>query len=301
MLQRFSVSNQEMSAIRPPERVIEPRENEKKAFLNLLADEDQHVYHTIRAKILSYGHGAVRWLQPCTLSSDPVLRRRSVEIIQHLSRQASDNRFIAFCLTQSQDLDPEEGALLLARTQYPDINPLAYQALFDSYAADLREQVDPSAPAEQIIAIINDFLFEQLGYCGNEEDYFDPDNSYLNRVVDRRTGNPISLCSVYLFVARRLRLPLVGIGMPGRFLCRFQTATEEIFIDAFNRGKLLTKAECRKYLIQTRNGFKESDLAPFTNRGTLLRMCSNLHEIYSHLGLAEEVTRFQRYIVALAR
>jgi regulator of sirC expression with transglutaminase-like and TPR domain len=281
--------------------VLEPRETEKKAFLNLLADEDPTVYHAIRAKILTYGHGAVRWLQPCTLSSDPVLRRRAIEIIQHLSRQASDNRFIAFCLSQSQDLDAEEGALLLARTQYPDINPLAYQALFDSYAADLREQIDPAAPAEQTIAAINHFLFEQLGYSGNEEDYYDPDNSYINRVVDRRTGNPISLCSIYLFVARRLRLPLVGIGMPGHFLCRFQTATEELFIDAFNRGKLLTKAECRKYLIQTRDSFKESDLSPVTNRGTILRMCSNLHAIYTQLALTEEMTRFQRYIVALAR
>lgn len=295
------VSNQEMSTISPPERVLEPRETEKKAFLNLLADEDPAVYHAIRAKILSYGPGAVRWLQPCTLSSDPVLRRRAIEIIQHFSRQAADNHFIAFCLNQGWELDVEEGALLLARTQCPDINLLAYQALFDSYAADLREQVNPGASSEQIIAVINHYLFEQLGYCGNEENYYDPDNSYLNRVVDRRTGNPISLCCIYLFVARRLRLPLAGIGMPGHFLCRFQTATEEIYIDAFNRGKLLTKAECRKFLVQTRDSFKESDLAPVTGRGTVLRMCSNLHAIYSKLGLAEEVTRFQRYIVALAK
>lgn len=305
MLHRADVSKQEMSAIRPaermPERVIEPRETEKQAFFNLLSDEEPSIYHATRAKILTYGHGAIRWLQPCTLSSDPVLRRRAIEIIQHLARQASDNRFIAYCLSQSQEMDVEEGALLLAQTQYPDVNVLAYQALFDSYAADLREQVDPGAPADQIIAVINHYLFEQLGYCGNEENYYDPDNSYLSRVVDRRTGNPISLCCIYLFVARRLKLPLAGIGMPGHFLCRFQTPTEEIYIDAFNRGKLLTKAECRKYLMQTRDIFKETDLAPVTGRGTILRMCSNLHAIYSKVELSEEITRLQRYIVALAR
>lgn len=290
-----------MSSVGAPERLVEPRETERKALLNLLADDDASVYHTIRAKILSYGQGVTRWLQPCTLSSDPVLRRRATEIIQFLARQDSDNRFIAFCLNQSQELDVEEGSLLLARTQYPDINVLAYQALFDSYAADLREQIDPAAPAEHIIAVINHYLFEELGYRGNEENYYDPDNSYLNRVVDRRTGNPISLCSIYLFVARRLKLPLAGIGMPGHFLCRFQTPTEEIFIDAFNRGKLLTKADCVKYLVHTRDGFKESYLAPVTGRGMILRMCSNLHAVYSQLALAEEVTRLQRYIVALAK
>ena len=130
-----------------------------------------------------------------------MLRRRAIEIVQYLARQASDNRFLSFCLNQSEDLDVEDGALFLAQTQYPDINLLAYQALFDSYAADLREQLDLESSAENIIATINDFLFVQLGYRGNEKNYYDPDNSYLNRVVDRRTGNPISLCAIYLLLA----------------------------------------------------------------------------------------------------
>ena len=291
-----------MSSIGVPERASEPREPEKKALLNLLADEDAGVYQAIRAKILSYGHSATRWLQPATLSSDPVLRRRAIEIVQFLSRQASDNRFLAFCLTQGEELDIEEGSLLLAQTQFPDINSLAYQALFDSYAADLKEQIDPAARAEQIIAVINHYLFDELGYRGNEDNYYDPENSYLNRVVDRRTGNPISLCSIYLSLARRLKLPVVGIGMPGHFLCRYQNASEEaLFIDAFNRGKLLTKADCVKYLVHTRDGFKDSYLAPVSGRRTLLRMCSNLHQIYSQLSLSDEVARYQRYIVALAK
>lgn len=301
MLYLWEVSNQEMSPVGLPERILEPRENERKALINLLADEDAAVYQTVRARILSYGPSATRWLQPCTLSSDPVLRRRALEIIQYLSRQSADNRFIAFCLNQSQELDIELGSLLLAQTQYPDINILAYQALFDSYAADLREQVDTSAPAEQVIAVINHYLFEQLGYHGNEEEYYDPENSYINRVVDRRTGNPISLCSIYLFVARRLKLPLAGIGMPGRFLCRFQSTTGELFIDAFNRGKLLTKTDCVKFLVQTPDGFKDSFLAPVNGRAMMVRMCSNLHAIYGKLELADETLRFQRYIVALTK
>ncbi len=285
-----------------PERAIEPRESEKKALLNLLADEDPSVYQTIRSKILSYGLSATRWLQASTLSSDPILRRRAVEIIQHLSRHAADNRFLAFCLTQGEELEIELGALLLAQTQYPDINIQAYQALFDNYAADLREQIGPGHSTEQTIAIINHYLFDELKFKGNEENYYDPENSYLNRVVDERNGNPISLCSIYLAIARRLRLPMVGIGMPGHFLCRFQTATEDpLFVDAFNRGKILTRADCVKYLVHTRDGFKESYIAPVTGRRTLLRMCSNLHQIYGELSLADEVERFQRYIVALAK
>ncbi len=291
-----------MSTVGLPERSIEPPVGEKEALLKLLTDEAPSVHEAVRAKILTYGFSATRWLQPATLSSDPILRRRAIGIIRYLSRQAADNRFLAFCLTQGEELDIEEGTLLLAQTEYPEINTLAYQALFDSYAADLREQIDFAAPVDQIIAIINHYLFEDLGYRGNEEDYYNPENSYLNRVVDRRTGNPISLCSLYLFVSRRLKLPTVGIGMPGHFLCRYQTPSEEaVYIDAFNRGKLLTKADCVKYLVHTRDGFKDSYLAPITGRRTLLRMCSNLHQIYSQLSLPDETARYQRYIVALAK
>jgi regulator of sirC expression with transglutaminase-like and TPR domain len=282
-------------------RAQEPQDNTRKALVNLLGDEDHSVYQTVRTKILSFGQEAIHWLQPSTLSSEPILRRRASEIIQFLARQEADNHFLAFCITQSEELDVEEGAFLLAQTQYPDINNSAYEALFDSYAADLKEQIAGETRVESIIAIINDFLFKQLGFHGNEENYYDPDNSYLNRVVDHRTGNPISLCMVYLFLARRLKLPIVGIGMPGHFLCRFQSATEEIFIDAFNKGKLLTKADCVKYLLHTRDGFKESYLAPVTGRRVLLRICSNLHQIYTQLNLSEEAARFQRYIVALAK
>jgi regulator of sirC expression with transglutaminase-like and TPR domain len=280
---------------------MDPPENQKLAFAKLLADEDPAVYQAIRAKILSFGLPATNWMQPHTLSNDPVLRRRSIEIIQRLWMHEADNTFLGFCLSQGEELDVEEGAFLLARTQYPDINPEAYCALLDSYAADIREMLGSTSDAESAIAIINDFLFEQNRFHGNESNYYDPDNSYLNKVMDRRTGNPISMCLVYVLLARRLKLPIVGIGMPGHFLCRYQSSKEEFFIDAFNSGKLLTKADCIKYLIQTKDGFKESYLAPVSPRKMLLRICSNLHQIYSQLSLTEEMSRFQRYIVALAK
>ena len=290
-----------MPAASSTERSEALSESQKVALLKLLTDDDIAVYHTIRGKILSYGQSAGEWLRPHTLSADPILRRRAHELVQYLARQDADNRFLAFCLNQGEDLDIEEGAWLLSRTQYPDINVTAYQALFDSYAGDLRERIDFGATPESILASINQYLFADLGFVGNETNYYDPDNSYLNRVVDRRTGNPISLCLVYLLVSRRLRLPIVGIGMPGHFLIRFQSSTGEVFIDAFNRGKLLTKADCIKYLLHTSHGFQEGYLSPVSSRRILLRVCSNLHQIYAQLELPDETSRVQRYIVALAK
>ncbi len=276
-------------------------ESQKAALIKLLADDDVAVYQRVRGKLLSHGQVAITWMQPHVLSSDPILRRRAQEIIDHLARQSADNRFLAFCLSQGEDFDVEQGTWMLAQTRYPDINVTAYQALLDSYTGDLRERIDFGAKPDQILAAINQYLFSELGFHGNEQNYYQAENSYLNRVLDRRTGNPPSLCMVYLFLCRRLRLPVVGIGMPGHFLCRFQCSTDELYIDAFNKGKLLTRADCVKYLLNTSYGFQEGLLAPATPRRTLLRICSNLHQIYLHQKVAEETARLQRYIVALAK
>jgi regulator of sirC expression with transglutaminase-like and TPR domain len=274
---------------------------QKAALVRLLSDEDPAIYQLVRERILSCGQESTEWLRPHALSSEPVLRRRTQEIIQHLARLAADDRFLAFCLKEGNDLDLEQGAWLLAQTQYPDINSEAYQALFDSYAGELRERIDPRAEASHILATLNEYLFEVLRFKANEQNVYDPENSYLNRVVDRRTGNPINLCLVYLSLARRLRLPVAGIGLPGHFICRFQSSTEEYYIDVFNRGKLWTKANCIQYLLYRNYTVQDDYLAPVTSRKMLLRICGNLHQIYQHLDLTEDATRLQRYLIALAK
>jgi regulator of sirC expression with transglutaminase-like and TPR domain len=276
-------------------------ESQKAALISLLDDDNPVVYQAVRDKILSCGNDVIEWLRPHTLSSEPALRRRAQEIIQHFARQTADDRFLAFCLTEGNDLNLELGAWLLAQTQYPDINIEAYQALFDSYAGELRERIDPRAEADRILAALNEYIFEVLRFRGNDENYYDPENSYLNRVVDRRTGNHINLCLVYFLLARRLKLPVTGIDLPGHFVCRFQSSSEEYYIDVFNRGKLWTKAHCIQYLISRNYPVQDDHLAPMTPRRLLLRICGNLHQIYQHLELAEDSTRVQRYLIALAK
>ena len=276
-------------------------ESQRAALITLLGDEDAAVHQTVRAKLLSFGVQVVDWLRPCTLSNDPLLRRRALEIINFFGRQSADARFLSFCGSRGEDLPIEEGAWLLAQTRYPTINLAAYEALLDAFAAVLRTRLDFTADVEQIIGAINAYLFQELEFTPNEANYYDPENSFLNRVMDERTGNPISLCTIYLLLARRLKLPVTGIGLPGHFVCRYQTSTTEIYIDAFNRGKLLTKADCIKYLLHTHHGLEEGYLVPVTPRRMLLRMCANLHQIYLHNEQAEETARFQRYLVALAK
>jgi regulator of sirC expression with transglutaminase-like and TPR domain len=275
--------------------------NQKAALVNLLSDEDPAVYRTIREKILSYGPQAASWLRPHTLSEDPLLRRRAQELVLHFDRQLADDAFLAFCLQHGENFDLEQSAWLFAQTRYPHINPEAYRALLDDFASDLRDRVDFSAKPKEILATLNTTLFSELGFTGNEENYYDPENSYLNRVIDRRTGNPINLSLLYILVARRLNLPVAGIGLPGHFICRYQSSAAEVYIDAFNHGKLLAKADCIQYLLQGNFAMREDYLTPLSPRRVLRRICGNLHQIYQKLGWADEVTRLQRYCIALDR
>lgn len=276
-------------------------DKQRAALISLLADDDPAIYQVVRGKLLSYGKPVCDWLRPYLLSGDATLRRRALEIVHHFSKEDYDAQFIAFCLNSGEELDLEHAAGLLARTQYPNTNIEAYQALFDYWAAELRERIDFTKDPEQILGAINTYLFDELGFRGNEQYADSAENCYLNRVVDQRTGNPITLCAIYLFVARRLKLPVTGIGLPCHFVCRYQSSVKEIYIDAFRLGRFWTKADCIKHLLNTNHGLHEGYLAPIAPRRILLRMCANLHQTYSNLELTDEANRIQRYLVALAK
>ena len=178
-------------------------EKQRAALLTLLSDDDPEVYRTVRQRILRLGPRAAEWLRPCLISLDPALRRRTREIVLHFERQTADNRFLAFCLQHGEEFDLEKGAWLLAQSEYPGINVDGYRALLDSYASAIRERLHRRNGAREVLGVITEFLFLELGFSGDEDDFCDPQNSYLNRVLDRRLGNPITLCLIYVLLARR--------------------------------------------------------------------------------------------------
>lgn len=276
-------------------------DEKRKALLCLLADEDPGIYLPVCEKIISLGPHVCDWLKYFVLDENPIVRRRVRDVISHFKRLKADTEFSAFCLNHGEDFELEEACWLLARTVDPEINTEAYRAVLDDYAHDLMHKIDFGSEPESIMAAINRYLFQTQRYQGNEDNYYSADNSYLNRVIDQRQGNPISLCMIYQLVGRRLGLPVTGIGLPGHFLCRFQTPRQDYYIDAFNKGRLLTKTDCMKYLKQAGYEFHETFLMPASSRRILLRMCSNLHQIYQRDNQAADAARLHGYIVALSK
>jgi len=290
-----------MQTIEANSRASTLPEKQRLALISLLADDDPAVYRLIRSKLLSYGSEAEKWLQAEILSSDPKLRRRAREILGHKARQRADKTFVDYCNRHNEELDLEESSFLLARTRYPDINRDAYNALFDSWAGELQTRLSKSFSQESKLDEFNRFFFRELNFRGNERYGHDPESCYINQIVDKRLGNPIGLCGVYLFLARRTGMPIAGIGLPGHFICRYQSAKSEVYVDCYRQGTLLTKADCVKYLLQSSNGLLEGQLSPVSPRSVLQRMCRNLVTTYGHLEETEEAARVQRYFEALSR
>jgi regulator of sirC expression with transglutaminase-like and TPR domain len=178
-------------------------------------------------------------------------------------------------------IDVAEAALLIAQEEYPTLDVRAYLARLDGLAGDARHRMRANTSPAAQVERLNHFLFVECGFAGNNERYYDPRNSYLNDVIDRRTGIPITLSLVYCEVARRLDLPVYGVGFPGHFLAKY-AAEPEIIIDPFF-GKVISPSECAERL-QTIYGpearFESRLLRPATAREILVRILSNLKQVH---------------------
>ncbi|MEL7224704.1 MAG: tetratricopeptide repeat protein [Cyanobacteria bacterium J06576_12] len=173
-------------------------------------------------------------------------------------------------------------ALYIAQEEHWHIDPSRYVKALDDMADAVRSRLPPRRYPLKVIKTINSYLFEELQFRGNTKDYYNPDNSYLNCVIDRRIGIPISLSLVYLEIAHRLRFPMVGVGMPGHFLVRPVVEEMEVFVDPFHQGEVLFLADCKDRFHQL---FPNSQWQPEFLSGVmpklfLARILMNLKAIY---------------------
>jgi len=190
-------------------------------------------------------------------------------------------QFAAVASRPDERIDVAEAALLIAWEEYPEIDVGAYLRRLDELTAAARRRVRPHWPAAEQIAQLNQFIFVERGFTGNSDSYYDPRNSYLNQVLDRRTGIPISLSVVYSEVGQRLGLPVYGVSFPGHFLVK-HLGTPEIIIDTFF-GMVITEQECAQRLhgiYGSKARFEPRLLHPAGPRQILIRMLSNLKQIY---------------------
>ena len=177
----------------------------------------------------------------------------------------------------------EEIALLVAKERYPKLCLQTYRNLLDQFAHEARRRIGGVVGGPAVARGLSHYLFEEEGFRGNRQDYYNPSNSYFNDVLDQRTGIPMTLSILYIAVGRRLQLPLDGVTFPGHFLVRYQQPGSNFYIDAFHRWKLLSKEACKKRLEEKFGDalpYRTEFLQPATHREILIRMLTNLKMCY---------------------
>ena len=208
-----------------------------------------------------------------------------------------------------EEIDLGHAALTIAHVDYPDLDVAAYLARIDEVAANVADRLITKPDVFRSIAALNLVLFQSQGFRGNRDDYFDPKNSFLNEVIERKTGIPITLSVLYMEVARRTGLRLEGVGFPGHFLVKVAGEVDpstrapalaggagsgfrptgspvglhDIVIDPFNGGEIVGMEQLAKMLYALYGGkvpFHPYFLEPATNKQILRRMLNNLKVIY---------------------
>ncbi len=340
--------------------------NQVKALIQLLcAEESRTNTRLVREKIIELGTLCIPFLEEALVRADMMEHERIESVLQDIRWLDLEGQFRSWAgkgsgpseplalpgrargVGASEDqhlvlphgppqIDLEEGAFLLARFCYPDLDVAKYKSALDRMAVEVKpgiksleksssarlalpvrtqglggtclpagrsEERRPHGPDIKVVRILNDHLFNHLGFHGNTVNYYDPDNSYLNQVIDQRMGIPISLSVVMLLVAKRLGLPLVGVGLPGHFLIRYEGAGQKtdqhLYIDPFNRGQILSKEECTKFIKEAGYEYREEYFRTSTSSEILVRMMRNLIFVYNRLREIQKVEWLSRYVMAI--
>jgi len=206
--------------------------------------------------------------------------------------------------TNEAEIDLAEAALVFAESEYPGLEIPSYMAVLDDLGREVRHRIDRRGEetAEGRARILLEPLYVSLGYHGNTEAYYDPRNSYLNEVLDRRAGIPISLALVLLEVAARARVEAVGISFPGHFLVRAGAPEKPFIVDPFH-GRVLGSAELSALAARVTKENTTVDpkkLEPCTKRQLLFRMLTNLRNIHASRNDDEKLKNVLEHLMAIS-
>ena len=274
------------------------------ALIRLL-DDDQ-VYEDVRKRLVEHGKDAVPFLRRILDYEDTDRIIQAREILREIHSQVYEDEWIdLFQRMQGRDIDLEPALWLLARFAYPALDIVEYQEELDEIAEEVRERIRMSDTMEDRIRRMVSVLANNYGFTGNTDEYYDPDNSYLNRVVDRRVGIPVALSAVYLLVAKRLNLPLVGVGIPSHFMLKYEpdsyTFEEEFYVDVFHRGRILGRMALERFCIKAGLGFQNYFIEPVSNADILERIMRNLVLVYTKNDDDDALKQLQRLLDLYAR
>lgn len=273
-------------------------DNELKALISLLDDDDQEVADHVEEQIRQRGSTMIPLLETEWEGSfNSTLQKRIEEIIHDLQYESVLERMAAWKNGGSMDL--LEGLWIVATYQYPDLSldklrkeveQLYYEVWLD-FKADMH-------PDEQV-KLINNAFFTKLKFAPNTKHFHSPANSMINQVLETRRGNPITLCVLYMLIAQRLNLPVYGVNLPNLFVLTYKTNGVQFYLNVFNRGLVFTKKDIDQYIDQMNLKRLDTFYQPCTNADIVRRVLRNLTLAFEKNGDTDRVAEVERILATI--
>ena len=252
------------------------KESEIKALVTLLDDEDIEVVQHVEKQLRTIGGAVIPLLEDHWQENglNPVLQKKIEDLIHDLQYNLLVTRLVEWKNNGHQDL--LEGMWIVATYQYPDISlEKLRQNLNDIYFDTWLEFRDDLHPHDQV-RILNQVFFDKYKFQANTKNFHSPANSMLNQVFEQRKGNPISLCIIYMLIAKRLGMPVSGVNLPSLFVLTYKNPQIQFYINVFNRGLIFSKIDISNYIKQMHLLPQDSFYQPCTNLDIVCRVLRNL-------------------------
>ncbi|MBL3656535.1 transglutaminase-like domain-containing protein [Fulvivirga sediminis] len=262
------------------------KQEELKALVSLLDDEDAEIIAHVEKKIISLGENMIPILETEWESNlNPLVQERIEELIHVLQFDLIQERLVKWFSEDEPDL--LEGMWIVATYQYPDLEYTKLKQDLEQIYYDAWLEFKPDIHPYDQVRLLNSVIFSKLKFGANTKNFHSPSNSMINMVLESRKGNPISLCVLYMLVARKLKMPVYGVNLPNLFILTYKSENEnysQFYINAFNRGLIFSKDDIDNYIHELRMNPEETFYQPCDNRDIVLRVLRNLVVSFDKIG-----------------
>jgi regulator of sirC expression with transglutaminase-like and TPR domain len=234
--------------------------NKISALISLLDDPDENIFQTVRDELIAIGSEVIPDLEESWQhSSDPACQERIESLIHHIQLSGVREQLVNWAKEEQPSVF--DGALLVARFQFPDLNEERLRAQLDQIKQDIWIEMNENLTALEIARVMNHIIFDVHGFGGNSSDFHSPSNSFINQVIETRKGNPLSLSIIYQELARKLDIPVYGVNLPQHFILAFLEKEHHLplpdakkeqpvlfYVNAFSRGSMFQRSDVDQYL-----------------------------------------------------
>lgn len=280
---------------------------EIQALITLLEDPNMDIYRMVSSNLLEQGLAVIPELEKAwENSADQLFQERLENLIQKIQIEDTIKDLKVWIKTGYEDL--LEGAWLIARFQFPDLSYDEVNEPLERIKKDVWLELNENLTALEKVKVINHIFFEIHGFSKNTSNFYNPQNSYINQVIEKKRGNPISIAILYMVIAQKIGLPVYGVNLPKNFIVAYKDDLGPLgmldnqidnilfYINPYNKGTVLGKKEIEYFLQQQKLESDQSYFLPCTNLEIIKRVVYNLINSYDRLGFQEKVIQFKKIL-----